>query len=126
MPFLEKSFQLIKAWGFMYKTCAFVWVKQNRKSVGLFTGMGYWTRSNAELCLLATKGQPKRINAGVHSVVMSPVELHSKKPDVVRQRIVELCGDLPRVELFARQKAEGWSAWGNEVQSDFNFGAASD
>ena len=77
--------------------------------------MGYWTRSNAELCLLAVRGRPKRRSAGVHQVILSPVEQHSKKPDVVRERIVSLMGDLPRVELFARQTASGWDAWGNEV-----------
>ena len=115
-PNLLEAFSVIKAWGFTYKTVAFVWVKQNRKTPSLFWGLGYWTRANAEICLLATKGQPKRQNAGVHQVIISPVEEHSKKPDVVRERIVELMGDVPRVELFARQSVPGWDAWGNEVQ----------
>ena len=115
-PNLLEAFSVIKAWGFTYKTVAFVWVKQNRKTPSLFWGLGYWTRANAEICLLATKGQPKRRNAGVHQVIISPVEEHSKKPDVVRERIVELMGDVPRVELFARQSVPGWDAWGNEVQ----------
>ena len=93
----------------------FVWVKRNKKSPTFFTGLGYWTRSNPEYCLLATKGSPKRISKSVHSVIDTPLQQHSKKPDVVRDRIVELCGDLPRIELFARQKAEGWNAWGNQV-----------
>lgn len=77
--------------------------------------MGNWTRSNPEICLIAVKGRPKRISAKVHSVVDSPIEGHSKKPDIVRDRIVELCGDLPRVELFARQTTDGWDSWGNEI-----------
>lgn len=84
-------------------------------------GMGRWTRANTEICILATKGKPKRIDAGVHSVVISPIEEHSKKPDLVRDRIIKLCGDLPRVELFARQKTDGWDAWGNEIESDIDF-----
>ena len=77
--------------------------------------MGRWTRANAELCLLATKGKPKRINAGVHSVIVSHIQEHSKKPDETKKRIIDLVGDLPRIELFARQKTEGWDVWGNEI-----------
>ena len=80
--------------------------------------MGRWTRANAELCLIATKGNPKRISASVHSVIETPIEGHSKKPDITRERIVQLVGDLPRIELFARQKTKGWDVWGNEVESD--------
>ncbi len=115
MPKLNECWKIIEKWGFDYKTVAFTWVKRNKKSDSWFWGMGSWTRANAEVCLLATKGKPKRINAGVHSVVDTRIEEHSKKPDEVRKRIVELLGDLPRIELFARQKTEGWDVWGNEV-----------
>ena len=77
--------------------------------------MGRWTRANAEICLIATKGKPKRYSAGVHSVIVSKIREHSRKPDEARNRITELCGDLPRIELFARQQVEGWDCWGNEV-----------
>lgn len=106
-PCLHEGLEVIRAWGFEYKTVAFVWVKQNRKTDGLFWGMGYWTRANAEICILATRGHPKRINAGVHQIIISHVEEHSKKPDEARNRIVRLMGDLPRIELFARQSPEG-------------------
>lgn len=115
MPKLSECFDLIKKWGFEYKTSAFTWVKKNKKSDSWFWGMGNWTRANSELCLLATKGKPKRLSASVHSVVDTSIEQHSKKPNCVRDRIVELCGDLPRIELFARQKTPGWDVWGNEV-----------
>jgi N6-adenosine-specific RNA methylase IME4 len=115
MPKLNECFDLIKVWNFEYKTCAFTWVKKNKKANSWFWGMGRWTRANSEICLLATKGKPKRISAAVHSVVDTPIERHSKKPDCVRDRIVELCGDIPRIELFARQKTKGWDVWGNEV-----------
>ena len=121
MPKLNECFDVIKAWGFEYKTCAFTWVKKNKKSDTLFMGMGRWTRANSELCLLATKGKPKRVAADVHSVIVSPIEQHSKKPDETRNRIVRLCGNLPRVELFARQKTEGWDVWGNEVTCDIDL-----
>jgi N6-adenosine-specific RNA methylase IME4 len=115
-PNLPLALKTIEAWGFTYKTCAFTWVKQNRKSPGLFWGMGYYTRSNAEVCLLATKGKPlPRLSHKVHSVIVSQVKEHSKKPDEARKRIVELFGDLPRIELFARQQTDGWDCWGNEV-----------
>lgn len=115
MPFLKDCFDVIKSWGFKYKTCAFTWIKQNKKSNSLFWGMGSWTRANAELCLIATKGKPKRQSAKVHSVIMSKIREHSRKPDETRDRIVELCGDIPRIELFARQSVNGWDCWGNEV-----------
>ena len=118
IPLLHDCFSVMRAWGFSYKTVAFVWIKQNRKSDSLFWGMGHWTRANAEFCMLATKGHPKRRSAGVHQVILSHIEEHSKKPEEARRRIVELMGDLPRIELFARQKTDGWDAWGNEVVCD--------
>lgn len=115
MPKLNECFKVIESWGFKYKTCAFVWVKNNKKSNSFFMGMGRWTRANAELCLIATKGKPKRISAGVHSIINTPIEYHSKKPDIVRDKILELCGDLPRIELFARQEIKGWDCFGNKI-----------
>ena len=121
IPLLKDSFSVLESWGFVYKTVAFVWIKQNKKSDSLFWGLGYWTRANAELCILATKGHPKRKSAKVNQVIMSKIEEHSKKPDETRSRIIELMGDLPRIELFARQKADGWDAWGNEIDCDINI-----
>ncbi len=115
MPKLNECWELIDNWGFEYKTVAFTWVKKNKKSDSWFWGMGRWTRSNAEVCLLATKGKPKRIDAGVHSIIDAPIRRHSQKPDEVRNRIVKLLGDLPRIELFARETADGWDSWGNEI-----------
>ena len=115
-PMLKEALKVAEAWGFVYKTVAFTWVKENRKSPGLFWGLGYWTRANAEVCLLATRGSPKRQSAAVHQVILSPVERHSKKPDEVQERIVTLMGDVSRVELFARQETPGWDVWGNEVE----------
>ena len=115
-PCFEQGLELIKAWGYTYKTVAFTWVKLNKKNGKLFMGMGYYTRANAEYCLLATKGKVlERKSKAVPSAVVTPIEWHSKKPDVVRERIVALFGDRARIELFARQHAEGWDCWGNEV-----------
>ena len=113
-PFLERAFEIINKWGFKYKTVAFTWIKQN-KSSGFFTGLGYWTRANPEQCLLATKGNPKRVSKAVKQLVIDVRREHSRKPDCVRDRIVELMGDLPRIELFARQKVQGWDSWGDEL-----------
>ena len=114
-PFLEKGFEVIKEWGFEYKTCGFTWVKKNKKADSWFWGCGHWTRANAEICLLATKGNPKRVSKSVHQVCDARIREHSRKPDEIREKIVQLCGDIPRIELFARQYAEGWDCWGNEV-----------
>lgn len=116
-PCFEEGLELIRSWGFTYKTVAFTWVKQCKKSDKIFTGIGYYTRANAEFCLLATRGKIlKRISHSISSVIISHIEQHSKKPSEVRDRIVKLFGDLPRIELFARQKADGWDSWGNEVK----------
>ncbi len=114
-PMLEKGLETIKEWGFVYKTIGFNWIKTNKKTDSLFWGLGFWTRSNSEICLIATKGNPKRISKSVHSVIISKIQEHSKKPDEVRNRIVNLCGDIPRIELFAREKVAGWDCWGNEI-----------
>ena len=117
-PKIQEALDVIEHWGFEYKTMGFTWIKKNKKSINTnFWGMGRWTRSNAEICLLATKGKPKRLNAGVHSVIETPIQRHSKKPDIVRDKIIQLVGDLPRIELFARETADGWDSWGNEIES---------
>lgn len=115
MPKLNEVWTIIDAWGFTYKTVAFTWVKRNPKLGSWFWGMGRWTRSNAELCFLCTKGKPSRKDAGVHSILESAVGEHSEKPHETRERIVTLMGDIPRIELFGRIQVEGWDVWGNDV-----------
>jgi len=122
-PLLQEGLDTIKAWGFEYKTIAFNWIKKNKKADSLFWGMGNFTRSNSEICLLAIKGKPKRISASVHSVITTfeteiletSIEGHSKKPDETRDRIVKLMGDIPRIEIFSRQKVDGWDCLGNDI-----------
>lgn len=118
-PTLPDALRVIEAWGFTYKTCAFCWVKG--KALPLFPddfkdkmGLGYWTRANSEVCLLATRGKPKRLNADVRQAILAPLREHSRKPDEQYERIERLV-DGPYIELFARQRHEGWDAWGNEV-----------
>ena len=115
MPKLREGLELIKAWGFTYTTCAFVWVKQNPKNEGVYSGLGHWTNGNAELCLFAKKGKHKRVEKNVKQIVISHRREHSRKPDEVRERIVRLLGDLPRIELFARETADGWDSMGDEI-----------
>ena len=117
MPLLKECFEVINAWGFKYKTCAFSWVKLNKDGTP-FTGMGFWTRSNMEICLLAVKGKPKRVNASVPQAILSVIGEHSAKPHEIYSRIEKLMGKLPRIELFARHKREGWDTWGNQVPKD--------
>lgn len=113
---LPTAMETIRAWGFTYKTCGFIWVKRNKKSPSWFWGMGSYTRANSEPCLLAVRGDGlKRQSAKVHQILDCPIDRHSAKPPETRDRIVELFGDKPRIELFARQSAPGWDAWGNEI-----------
>ena len=118
-PNIDQALKVMQEWGFKYKTASFVWVKKNKKSNTNFWGMGAYTRANAEICLIGiskkTKAKQCVKSNAVHQIVESPIEAHSKKPDEVRQRILQLLGDLPRIELFARQYADGWDCWGNEV-----------
>ncbi|GAH38927.1 unnamed protein product, partial [marine sediment metagenome] len=120
---------VVEAWGFKYTTCAFTWVKLNptgellRKGKhvllvkGIYSGLGFWTNGNAELCLFAKQGRPQRVARNVKQIVIAPRGRHSAKPPEVRDRIVRLMGDVPRIELFARERVPGWDCWGDEVPS---------
>jgi N6-adenosine-specific RNA methylase IME4 len=118
MPGLPGALEVMEAWGFTYKTIGLVWVKQNRSGEGLFTGMGYWTRANAEFCILATRGSPKRLAPDVQQVIVAPLREHSRKPDEARNRIERLLAG-PYLELFGRKRVEGWMVWGDEIASTF-------
>ena len=93
-PMLREALEVIAAWGFTYKTIGFQWVKENRTGKGFFFGLGRWTRGNTEPCLIAVKGKPKRISAGVSQLVFAPLARHSAKPPIVRKKIVELMGGV--------------------------------
>jgi N6-adenosine-specific RNA methylase IME4 len=120
-PNLPEALAVITAWGFMYKTCAFAWTKAHAGQLEMFDdslegllGMGYWTRANTEPCLLATRGNPRRLNADVRQAIIEPRREHSRKPDCVHDRIERLVAG-PYLELFARIRRPGWDAWGDEV-----------
>jgi N6-adenosine-specific RNA methylase IME4 len=120
-PLLPKALELIKAWGFTYKTVGFYWAKTNKRAnlealtpEDFFTGLGYWSRANVEQCLLATRGSPPRMAKDVRRLVVSPRREHSRKPEEIYGRIERLaCG--PYLELFARQSRPGWDRWGDQT-----------
>ena len=114
-PCLKEGIEVMERWGFKYKTCGFNWVKRNKKKNTYFMGLGFWTRSNSEVCLIGTKGQPKRVSKSVPQICDARIVEHSRKPAEIRDRIVELCGELPRIELFARDKVKGWDSLGDEI-----------
>lgn len=114
-PCMPEAMAAMGAWGFEYKTVAFTWIKHNTNIGTLFYGMGNYTRANPEYVLLGKRGSLERKSRAVHSVVVGPVSEHSTKPKTVRKRITQLFGDLPRIELFARQRAEGWESWGDGI-----------
>ena len=119
-PKLEDALWVIQKWGFDFKTMGFTWAKQKRgagaRAADWWRGMGYWTRANPEFCILATRGSPKRLPdaTDVDELIVAPVREHSRKPDDVRKRIGRLVAG-PYIELFSRERAEGWDAWGAEV-----------
>jgi site-specific DNA-methyltransferase (adenine-specific) len=115
-PLLDQQLRLFRHWGFTYKNDRFTWTKINARNGKPFFGVGYYTKSNAEVCLLGIKGRMKPISNKVSSVIIATRREHSRKPDEVRERIVQLFGDLPRIELFARQRFPGWDAFGNEIE----------
>lgn len=110
----------MESWGFDYFGLGFEWIKKTTTGKDFF-GMGYWTRANSEPCLLGFKGKLKPQSHSIRQIIESVKENHSKKPQEVKDRILQLMGDLPRIELFAREKTEGWHVWGNEVESDIEL-----
>lgn len=120
-PNLLNALSVVGAWDFKFKTCAFCWAKAHAGQLEMFEqaipdqiGTGYWTRANTEPCLLATRGNPKRLNADVRQAIIAPRREHSRKPDGIHERIERLVAG-PYLELFARQRRPGWDCWGNEV-----------
>jgi len=136
MPKLPQAIQVISKWGFKFITVAFVWVKQNpnadyrqptffypkeKDAFNIYSGLGHWTNGNAELVLMGKRGSPKRQTKNVKQIILEPRSRHSAKPQEARNRIVRLMGDVARIELFAREREEGWAAWGNEIKSDIEL-----
>lgn len=117
--FLKEGIEVLESWGFTYKTIAFNWIKQYASGAFCFNPAPY-TLKSWEICLLGTKGKTRQFknDDSVKGLIISLRSTHSKKPDEIRYRIEQLFGDLPRIELFSRNKVDGWDAWGNEVESD--------
>jgi N6-adenosine-specific RNA methylase IME4 len=113
-PEIPGALEVIEAWGFEFKTVGLNWIKQNRSGEDIFTGMGYWTRANSELRLLATRGSPQRLAMDVHQVLLAPVGEHSEKPDEAYHCIERLLAG-PYLELFARNERPCWTCSWNEI-----------
>lgn len=116
-PNLIQGLQTIKDWGFTYRTLGFSWIKTNKKNGKPFFGIGFYTKSNCEICLIGAKGKPGKLKKSnyVSSCIISKRREHSRKPDEARERIEQLVGNVPKIELFAREEVKGWDCWGNEV-----------
>ena len=129
-PLLIEGLEVIESWGFKFKTLAFNWIKVSQQG-NYYHNSGRWTMGNCELCLLATKGKPQRVRKDIKQLQILRREGHSKKPDLIRKLIVDLMGDLPRVELFARgqknrdlfdfNRFDGWDTWGNQVENSIEL-----
>jgi site-specific DNA-methyltransferase (adenine-specific) len=122
--FIPDAIQVMKEWGFKYKTVAFIWQKKERSGKQVCF-MGQWTMKNCELVLLGTKGKMTQFlkSRKVRQLqeAIRERKIHSRKPQIIRDRIVEMFGNLPRIELFARQRADGWDSWGNEIIGDIEL-----
>jgi len=114
-PMLDNFIDVLRCWGFEYSTVGFTWVKSQKSGSDFAFGLGAWTRSNAEICVIGKRGTIPRQDASISQIIYKPKGKHSEKPAIVRNKIVQLVGDLPRIELFARQKTKGWDVWGNQV-----------
>jgi len=108
-PTLKEALEVMERWGFSYRTVAFVWSKTNQ-----IMGLGHYTRTNHEFVLLGKKGTLERKSRKVAQWIKAPAKRQSEKPNRVREDIVKLYGDLPRIELFGRINAVGWDTWGND------------
>ena len=113
---IDEALEIYKEWGFKYKTIAFNWIKTTAKG-NYYKNVAPWTMKSSEICLLGTKGAMTKYKKqnNIESLVIAERSNHSKKPKEVRNRIELLFGDLPKIELFAREKTDGWDVWGNEV-----------
>jgi len=111
---LKESFEVIKGWGFEFKCIVFTWIKRTRTGRD-HIGMGYYTRANPEYVLLGVKGSMSPVDHSVRELTYCPVREHSRKPKIIHQKIEKLFGNLPRIELFAREKVEGWHTIGDGI-----------
>lgn len=111
---LDPALDVIYEWGFSYKKLGFLWIKEDQSGQPKM-GNGQWTRDEAEVCLLATRGEPKRDDAGVRQVIRAPVGEHSAKPEEFRERVDRLSSG-PVLELFGRRPRENWWVWGNQIK----------
>jgi N6-adenosine-specific RNA methylase IME4 len=116
-PIMKEALDVMQAWGYTYKTIAFTWIKETKEGCLFKSGPGYYTRSGSEFCLLGTRWRTplERTSRSIPQLVFAPRTTHSEKPAVVRERITELYGELPRIELFSRHVVPGWDRHGFDM-----------
>ena len=118
---IPKLSEIMSSWGFNYKTVGFVWIKKAKTTEGYNATFSSYTRKACEFCYIGTRGRYIVSKKNIDQLIVESKKAHSQKPDTARSRIVEMCGDIPRIELFARKKFDGWDSWGNEVNSDIKL-----
>lgn len=119
----QDALDLMAHYGFKHVTTLYTWIKTNGDATDLdlwsdssfHIGQGYWTRANPEDCWLGTRGNPKRLDAGVRQLIVAPLMEHSRKPDEWLARSERL-GEGPFLELQARRSRKGWVSWGDELE----------
>lgn len=112
-PLLPEALEVMKAWGFAYKTAG-PWAKQSSTGQKWAFGTGYVFRSAAEFFLVGMRGSPRIKSRSVRNLIVAPVREHSRKPDQMHD-MCETLFDGPYLELFARQRRPGWTVWGNQT-----------
>ena len=117
----QEAIDLVREWGFVLKNMnGFVWNKLTKNYLPFF-GMGFYTRAGSESAIIAIKGKPPVNSHSVRAVLNAKVGKHSEKPDIFRDKIVDLFGDVPRLEMFARKNSEGWDVFGDEVEQSISI-----
>ena len=116
---LEDGLKVMKSWGFKYKTIAFTWVKQTSQN-NLCYNFSPYTLKSTEICIVGVKGKLSNVKVvnNIKGLVFAERTKHSEKPNEIRDLISKWCGNKLRIELFAREKVDGWDSWGNEIESD--------
>lgn len=124
VPFshLNKGVDVLKAWGFKYKTVAFNWIKKTKNGKN-FVNQAPWTLKSSEICILGIKGRMSKYKISnnvrelieTETIIEAERTIHSRKPKEARERIEELFGEIPKIELFAREQIKGWDCWGDQL-----------
>jgi len=111
---MDWGFEVARAWGFDPKT-VITWIKTGKGGFGVALGMGHYYRNSTEHCIFAVRGSLRTLRRDIPTVFFAPKGKHSEKPNIFYEYFIERMSPDPYLELFARQRREGWDAWGNEL-----------